>query len=124
MSQNIDYPMINPANLGTMRLNASKMTLSENLRSISRKGPASFLCHNEIKIKYKDKAIKETLPKAERTHGVGYFDSLNKFRSKQQLKALKPWSNFSFILLGKEQEIHRTTLTNPCNNLEKSKYQF
>ena len=67
MSQNIDYPKINPANLGTMRLNASKMTLSENLRSISRKWPASFLCHNEIKIKYKDKAIKETLPKAERT---------------------------------------------------------
>ena len=69
MSQNIDYPMINPANLGTMRLNASKMTLSENLRSISRKWPASFLCYNEIKIKYKDKAIKETLPKAEQTQG-------------------------------------------------------
>ena len=67
MSQNIDYPMINPANLGTMRLNASKMTLSKNMRSISRKWLASFLCHNEIKIKYKDKAIKETLPKAERT---------------------------------------------------------
>ena len=63
--------MINPANLGTARLNASKMTLSENVRSISRKWPASFLCHNEIKIKYKDKAIKESLPKpkAERTQG-------------------------------------------------------
>ena len=61
--------VINSVNLGTAGLNASKMTLSENLRSISRKWPASFLCHNEIKIKYKDKAIKETLPKAERTQG-------------------------------------------------------
>ena len=61
--------MINSANLGTTRLNASKMTLSENLRSISRKWPASLLCHNEIKIKYRDKARKDTLPKAERTQG-------------------------------------------------------
>ena len=49
------------------------------------------------------------------------FDSFKSFNSKQKLqKALKSWSNFSLALLGKGREIFRTTLTNPCNHLNKS----
>ena len=63
----------------------------------------------------------QTLPKAQRTQGIQYFDSFNTFSSKQKHKqALKSWSNFSLVLFGKEQEIYRTTLTNLCNNFYKS----
>ena len=59
----------------------------------------------------------ETLPKAQRTQGIEYFDSFNTFSSKQKLQqALKSWSNFSLFLFGKGPEIHKTTLTNTCNN--------
>ena len=39
--------------------------------------------------------------------------------SKQKLQqVLKSWSNFSLFIFGKGQEIHRTSLTNPCKNLQ------
>ena len=64
---------------------------------------------------------RKTLPKAQRTQGIEYFDLFNTFSSKQNLqKALKSCSNFSLALFGKGREILRTTLTNPCNNLNKS----
>ena len=63
----------------------------------------------------------QTLPKTQRTQGIQYFDSFNTFSSKQKhQQALKSWSNFSLVLFGKEQEIYRTTLTNLCNNYNKS----
>ena len=53
------------------------------------------------------------------------FDSFNTFSSKQKLQSsLKSWSNFSLVLFGKRREIHRTTLTKPCINLNESMYQF
>ena len=59
-------------------------------------------------------AMFSTLQKAQLTHGIEYFDFLNTFSSKQKLQqTLKSWSNFSLVLFGKGQEIHRTTLTNP-----------
>ena len=78
----------------------------------------------------KDKKRKKILPKVQRTQYIQYFNSFNTFISKQKLQqALKSWSNFSLVLFGKGQEIHRTTLTNPCSNfdnpcdnLEKSMY--
>ena len=74
----------------------------------------------------------KNLPKAQRTQGIEYFDSLNTANLKQKLQqALKSWSNFSLVLFGKEREKHRTTLTNPCNtltnpstNFDKSMYQL
>ena len=63
----------------------------------------------------------KTLPKAQRTLGIEYFDSFNTSSSKQKFQqALKSWSNFSLVLFGREREIHRTTLTNPCNKLNNS----
>ena len=62
------------------------------------------------------------MPKAQRTQGIEDFD----FDLKHELQqSLKSWYNFSLILFGKGQEkwlwqIHETTLTNACNNLEKS----
>ena len=49
--------------------------------------------------------------------GIECFDSCNTFRLKQKLqRALKSWSNFSLVLFGKRQEIHRLNdLTNPRN---------
>ena len=50
----------------------------------------------------------KTLPKAQRTQGIEYFDSFNNFISKQKLQqALKSWSNFSLVLFGKGREIHK-----------------
>ena len=40
---------------------------------------------------------------------------------KQAKQASKSSSNFSLVLFGKGREIHVTTLTNPCNKLDKSK---
>ena len=55
---------------------------------------------------------------------IEYFDSFNTFSSKQKLQqALKSWSKFSLALFCKGGEIHRGTLTNPCNNWEKFMYQ-
>ena len=66
----------------------------------------------------KHKKKEETSANAQRTQGVGIFRSLNKLISKQKLQqVLKSWSNISLVLFGKGQEIHRTTLTNPRNNL-------
>ena len=46
-----------------------------------------------------------TLPKAQRTQGIDYFDSFNTFCSKQKLQqALKSWSKFSLVLFAKVQE--------------------
>ena len=64
---------------------------------------------------------KKTLPTEQRTQGIEYFDSFNTFSSKQKLQqALKSWSNFSLVLFGKGREIQLTTLTDPCNNQNKS----
>ena len=66
---------------------------------------------------------KKTLPKAQRTQYIEYFDSFNTFSSKQKLQqALGSWPNFSLVLFGKGREIqlreiHVSILTNPCNNL-------
>ena len=61
------------------------------------------------------------LPKAQRTQGIEYFDSFNGFILKQKPQhALTSWSNFSLILFDKGQEKQRITLTNPCNNFNKS----
>ena len=60
----------------------------------------------------------KTLPKAQRAKGIEFFDSFNIFSSKQKpQQALETWSNFTLILFGKGQEIHRTTLTNPHKNM-------
>ena len=51
------------------------------------------------------------MPKAQRNQRIEYFAPFNNFSSKQKLQQdFKSWSNFS--------------LTNPCNNLEKSNYKF
>ena len=50
---------------------------------------------------------KYTLPKAQRTQGIEYFDSINTFSSKQKFQeVLKSWSNVSVILFdnGKGRE--------------------
>ena len=71
---------------------------------------------------------KKTLPKAQQTQGIENFDPFTPCNSKKMLQqALKAWSNFSLVLFGQVQEIHRTyveTLTNSCNNFETSMYQF
>ena len=47
------------------------------------------------------------------------------FSWEQKLQqTLKSWSIFSLLLFGKGRETQRTTLKNPCNNLEKFIYQF
>ena len=49
----------------------------------------------------------KTLPKAQQTQGIEYFDSLNTFSLKQKLKqALQFWSNFSLVLFGKGRELN------------------
>jgi len=66
---------------------------------------------------------KET--KAKETQSIEYFYSYNYFSSMLKLQqAFKSWSNFGLILFGKGREIHRTTLTNPCNNFIKSIDKF
>ena len=69
--------------------------------------------------------MKQTLPKAQRTQVIEYFDSFNTFSLKQKLQqALKSWSKFSFVFFGKGRKIHKTTLTNPRKNFTKSLYKF
>ena len=47
----------------------------------------------------------QTLPNAQRTQGIQYFDSFNTFSSKQKLQqALKSWSTLSLALFGKGRE--------------------
>ena len=66
------------------------------------------------------KIILQTLPKAQRTQGIK-FDSINDFISWQTFQqSLKSWSIFSFVLFGKGQEIHVTTLSHSCNNFNKT----
>ena len=68
---------------------------------------------------------RKTLSKAQRTPGIEYFDSFNISSSKQKLQqALKLSSNFNFVSFGKGQEIHKTTLTYPRKNFNKSMLQF
>ena len=44
----------------------------------------------------------KTLPNAQRTQGIEYFESFNAFSSKQKLQqALKSWPNFGLVLFGK-----------------------
>ena len=83
----------------------------------------------------------KTLPNAQRTHDIQYFDSFNTFSSKQKLqKTLKSLPYFSFVLFGKGRarntwnnfdksmkqlkQIYVATLANSFNNLEKSMYQL
>ena len=67
---------------------------------------------------------KKSLPKAQQTQGIEYFDSFDTFSSKQKLQqALKSWSNLSLALFGKGRGMHRT-LINPFNNLAKTVYRF
>ena len=67
----------------------------------------------------------KTLPNAQRTQGIEYFESFNTFDSKQKLQqALKSWPNFSLVLFGKGRELHGTTLTYPRNNFKKSMHQL
>ena len=84
-----------------------------------------FYVNIHLKLNFCHLFGKKTLPKAQLTQGIEGVDSINIFRSKQKLQqALHSWSNFSLVLLGKEREMRRTTLTNPCSNFEKSMYQF
>ena len=67
-------------------------------------------------------SVLQTLPKAQRSQGIEYFDSFNTFSSsKQNLRqAFKSRSNFSFVMVGKGGGIYKTTLTNPHINFDKS----
>ena len=61
----------------------------------------------------------KTFPKVRWIQGIKYFDSFNNFSSKQNLQqALKSQSNFSLVLFGKRQEIHKTAIEK-SNNLNK-----
>ena len=65
-------------------------------------------------------SVLQTLPKAQRSQGIEYFDSFNTFSSsKQNLRqAFKSRSNF--VLVGKGGGVYKTTLTNPHINFDKS----
>ena len=69
--------------------------------------------------------IEKTLPRAQRTQGIQYFDSFNTFSSKQKLQQALISSAWFCLAKGEEYiehlwQIHVTTLTNPCSNLDKS----
>ena len=63
--------------------------------------------------------------KAQLTQGIAYFDFFNSFNSKQKLQqALKSRSTIPIVFFGKGWEKPGTIVTNPCNNLKRSMYQF
>ena len=63
------------------------------------------------------------MPKAQRTKGIEYFDSFSTSSSKSFSKLWNLGQTLTCIF-GKGQKIQKTTLTNPCNNLEKLLYHF
>ena len=65
--------------------------------------------------------IEKTLPRAQRTQGIEYFDSFNTFSLMQKSQqALNLGQTSPLVLFGKWREIQRTTLTNPCRSFTKS----
>ena len=49
-----------------------------------------------------------------------FLDLFNTFYSKQKFQqAFRSWSKFTLILFGNGGEIQKTTLLNPCDNLNK-----